>query len=129
MTIGLLSIPLVELLKLWGELTEALNGCNGFGGDTAELYAYRFTGRSPLAEEAKAWTSRNATPPDLMVKALDERAAEAGSALIALLDLFERVHEVRLVVDGDPAWLDRHRGGFAFVHRVHVQAVRPEGRR
>ena len=38
----LIRVPPLELATLWGELVEAYHGVNGFGGNTAEIYAYRF---------------------------------------------------------------------------------------
>jgi hypothetical protein len=47
---ALLRVPPFELARLWGELVEAYHGVNGFGGNTAEIYAYRFriAGVKPL---------------------------------------------------------------------------------
>jgi len=38
----LIEIDTLELMELWAELNEAYHGINGFGSDTAEIYAYRF---------------------------------------------------------------------------------------
>ena len=91
---ALLSIPIDELLRLWTELEEARLGRNGFGSDTAEIYAYRFHRRNPEIEQTTS-DSRRAIREG-------ERDRDAARALAALLDLFETHHErVQLFVDDE----------------------------
>jgi len=37
----MLNMTTKEAMLIYGELTQCLYGKNGFGGDTAEIYAYR----------------------------------------------------------------------------------------
>lgn len=109
---SILSIPPYELLRLWTELEEARHGTNGFGGNTAELYAYRFGCMGP----SYSMDSASAAESD----------RKSGLALHALLDLFLEHHPgISLEVDGSGfgAWMAR-----PFRHRVHVTvSVPPDG--
>ena len=44
----LLTVNPLEMMHLWGELVECYHGVNGYGSDTAEIYAYRLMPYSPL---------------------------------------------------------------------------------
>jgi len=42
-------MSMVQALSVWMELEDALHGENGYGGDTAEIYIYRFMAYRPGA--------------------------------------------------------------------------------
>ena len=47
MTKTMINISIQQLITLWVELEDAYNGVNGFGSDTAEIYAYTVQPHSP----------------------------------------------------------------------------------
>ena len=103
---ALLDLPLMELLRLWSELEQCYHGKNGYGGDTAEIYAYRLMRNNPLSQHPRAEE-----------EARREDAKQAGMILYDLLHLFARERHCSIKVNG---------GGLAclkdgFDHRVHVQ--------
>lgn len=103
---ALLTAPLSGILSAWGQLIEALHGVSGFGGNTAEVYAYLLSGRDPSAELA---------PDGHRYRA--ERDALAARAMAELLAMFCDEYSCRAVVDGVPfAGAMPHNG-----HRWHVR--------
>lgn len=116
----LLTMPPLELAKLWGELVEAYHGKNGFGGDTAELYSYRFQRMNPQLHAAKI------DDEDRRDEIEWEHYFAAGRALLSLLQQFCMDHQCSTTIDGIEAeeWAesiacDNHR----FDHRAHVKIV------
>lgn len=111
MTPGLHSLALPEAMTLWGELVEALHGVNGFGSDTAELYAYRFGHYSPL--------SVNASTNDRY-----EEGRANARVLFDLLTAFADHYRCHIEVNGRELgdWLTSPQSQFN--HRVHVRVWR-----
>jgi hypothetical protein len=109
----LLGISTIELLGLWADLIDAEYGTNGFGGDTAELYAYRFGALGPT------WYRMLDTDKDHAWVVEAER--ESSARLYALLALFRDRREVDVEIDGRAFgdWLKSERFG----HRVHVRVI------
>lgn len=100
------SISINQALDVWSDLSDAYHGCNGYGGDTAEIYAYRLQpGGGHLCK----------TPEDLY---------EGAKALVFLCSKFSARYPSTILIDGSsPAeWLKTH--GSAFGHRAHVQVKR-----
>ncbi len=113
MSLSVLNIPMIEVLKVWGELVECLHGANGYGGDTAELYAYRFAGDSP---------SRRLLDKSVRGEADAAAALEARQALHSLLSIFEGVYGARCTVNGMSLMLwHSMKNKEPFDHRVHVK--------
>lgn len=104
--IDLLQIPTANLVELWGELVEAYLGKNGYGGDVAELYAYRFASRSPAAAAG-------------VKKAVYGQAIQARRSLHALLYWFAERYPSDILIDDKPLSAD-HGLVCPFEHRVHV---------
>lgn len=105
-------VPLIELMGIWGELVECYHGVNGFGGDTAEIYAYRLCASSPSAANN------------------DERrredAVKARDALVDLCETFEREWSgVRVLIqDRAPqAWAALVGDSFSWRTRVRVERI------
>lgn len=71
-----------RILWLWSELEDAWHGCNGFGGDTAEIYVYRFLPYCPTGE------------PD------DEEVAAALKGALEVMLLFQERRNCRLTIGG-----------------------------
>ena len=97
--------PISGLLDLWGALVEAYHGVHGYGGDTAEVYAYTLQPRSPQAELAPAGS-------DLYRTAIAGREVIAQGALDAILHRFQERYPCRVHVDGGPG------------HRWHIRVER-----
>ena len=87
----LLEVDTLELLRLWGEFTEALHGVHPYGGHTAEIYGYRFQKYSPFAHTSG--TEAGAAE-------LEELDAKAANTLAALVDLFRQEYDCRATIDG-----------------------------
>ena len=108
-------LTLNQALGVWSELEAAYYGKNGFGGDTAEIYAYRLQPYRPGVELPNT---------QLGAEAIAEQAMIAGENLYWLLGKFCEHHGCTAIVDGTEAeWL---RGGFE--HRVHVRIFHKEPR-
>lgn len=118
------NLPPIELLSLWSELDEALAGKNGFGGDTAELYAYRFGRENPRVSGVLRDLAHDV--------AVHEHGIEAAEKLFDLLKLFESLREARCFVGATHVGPGRRVGDWLakepFVHRAHVR-VKPVGQR
>jgi len=120
----MLNLSTLDLLGLWSDLCDAYHGRNGFGGDTAEIYAYRCGRPSPA--------SSSTGPLGRQVKRED--AERAAASLVAVCQLFEREHSCEVLLDtgaprtgpDDPSSWRRAGPWFdAFDHRVQVR-VRKE---
>lgn len=116
----LLRVSVMDLLSLWSELEQALHGTNGFGGDTAEIYFYRFGLETVTLYMAPQGSSLHA-----------EETQRVGTANArALYELLALFHEHRC--DGHEIYVDatRHHDGKVFGpwilaeqfhHRVHIR--------
>lgn len=114
---ALLGIDLLTILDVWAALTECRHGVNGFGGDTAEIYAYTLQKYDPLAHGHTA----NRIAQD---EELQRLGIGAARALATLLDLFCTQHECSFDIDGlyYKDWLHRvETGDILFHHRAHVR--------
>lgn len=111
----MLNVPIVELLKLWGELVEAYHGVNGYGGCTAELYAYRFCRANPM----------RTLLGDTAEKAKRKDAVQARESLFELVRTFENAYECRVTIDGEDSFRWFQLAGDTFDHRVHAVVERP----
>lgn len=87
----LLHLSPLGLLDVWDDLLTARYGDNGFGGDTAEIYAYRCIG------PGTAMTLVATQPDSGMAR---DAALEAAQGLHAILELFMTRHRVVVEVDG-----------------------------
>ncbi len=105
-----------EFVALWCELDDAYYGKNGYGGDTAELYAYRFEVYCPT-RHGVAGRAGTASPTDWM-----EAFAKNASRLLDLLTLFASVRDCFVLIG------ERKIGKWVlamqFDHRVHVRVQR-----
>ncbi len=118
------NLSMAQALGVWSELEAAYYGKNGFGSDTAEIYAYRLMPRSPRLE-----ATERASPGLNSYGAQKERHEAyiaAAHSLRALILHFEETHVVSVVVrlsetDRVPAaaWLSDN----YFDHRLHVTVV------
>jgi hypothetical protein len=111
----LLTVNTLELMKLWGELCEARLALNGYGGDTAEIYAYRFMAYDPTAHS-------EAIKGDMRELAIEDCNGLAANCLAALCEEFERAYEVTVEIDGESIkdWL-MGRKELPYNWRAHVK--------
>jgi hypothetical protein len=108
------NLSINQALGIWSELEQAYFGQNGFGGDTAEIYAYRLQQYHPGAVLMKEGTV-------LGDQARQEQADIAGKSLYNLIRKFRDDRECSIEVDGsDPEILLRK----GLVHRCHVKVMR-----
>lgn len=104
-----------QALGVWSDLEQAYFGQNGFGGDTAEIYAYRLQPYNPFAHAFSEGVGYGD-------KAKQEQAVIAGSNLFFLLRTFAKMRDVYIEVDGeDPETLL-----YGLVHRCHVKVIHKE---
>lgn len=99
-----------QLIALWVQLEDAYQGENGFGGDTAEIYAYTLLDHSPLVEKGRETSMGR--------EAAEERAQQAAEALEAVLYHFAAVRQCEIEVDGEELCEVE-----PFDHRVHVRVI------
>lgn len=113
----LLTINPFEMMKLWGELVECYYDVNGYGGNTAEIYAYRLMPYSPSVHNGAPMT-------DLKEQRSQELNAVAAGALASLCEEFEQQYECQIEIDGRSitSWYMSYRDSFD--HRVHVEVKR-----
>lgn len=102
-------------LEVFRQLVEAYHGINGFGSDTAEIYAYHLT---PYLPEINFESSKE--------KATRDMGIIAHRRMVELCRQFERVMDCKLrfdvTRDDDGIDLDEWTSkGWPFVHRVHVR--------
>lgn len=87
------NLSIVQALSVWGDLVEALRGCNAFGGNEAEVYVYRLQPRCPISELGSG---------EMVTKAKLERAVTANRSLHALIEHFVDVYEANVEIEGKP---------------------------
>ena len=109
-------ISVAEAMRLYGELVDAYHGKNGYGGDVAELYMYRF-GFSAAHHHL-----------DALAPYAAQNLRTANESLHALIEFF--------LLDKEPtaeAYIETQEGWRAFGewvkkagfdHRVHVRIER-----
>lgn len=116
------NLPVLEAMKLWGELVECLHGRNRHGGNVAEMYAYRLHGHSPAVAAGldKVVTDAQDEESDLLAAVVNDVQAEAGANLYAVLAAFAEHYEADVTVEDVPleVWGDRP------FHRVHVRCTK-----
>ncbi len=119
------NLSVVQALTVWSEFEHALRGTNGYGGDTAEIYAYSVMPHTPThtaAIEDGGYTSIN-------VDCAKDSWVGAANSLLALLRFFVERHgggdKIEVTIDGvtPEEWLKAP--GY-FNHRAHVTITRRE---
>jgi hypothetical protein len=115
----MLSISPNQIMHLWEELIDASHGCNGYGGDTAEVYVYRFMQHSPSVVLDRI---RHGQGDKDVSDGYREDYLEAASALHALCRLFEERRGVTIEMAEGP--LDSLLGPQTYDHRVHLKVIK-----
>lgn len=95
-----------ETVLIWEELVEAKHGVNGFGGSTAEIYAYRLMKHCPLLFHDK-----------MREQAQREAGFSARLSLLTILESFRSRHKCEILIDGFRMdnWPTN-----PFIHRAHI---------
>ena len=108
------NVSMNQALSIWSELWQAYYGKNGYGGDTAEIYAYRLMPYSP---------SFNMTG-ETFQESNDELRINAVNSLVALCNQFAKENDCVIEIDKCPLdkWVSLI--GREFDHRCHVRVVR-----
>jgi hypothetical protein len=110
-----------QLVRLWSQLEQAYYGDNGYGSDTAEIYAYT------LHEHSPSLMHQDATEGGLLYENQQEMYKNAEESLVSVLKWFEKQRNCNILVNGlsISEW-KRTIGNFS--HRVHVQVITKEGK-
>jgi hypothetical protein len=108
------NISMNQALSIWDDLWLAYSGKHPFGGDTAEIYAYRLMPYSPLATLGIG---------DLSAKEF-ANACHARKSLATLLWKFEVEHDCGIEVDGLDISIWHTTAEFS--HRCHVKVINKE---
>lgn len=116
----LLTLPPLEFAQLWGELVEAYWGHNGFGGDTAELYSFRFQRYNPTVHMSSMRDGPERDEEEF------NHFCGAARTLLSLVQQFCIAYGCLCEIDGvsveewaDAVACNKHR----FRHRAHVRVV------
>ncbi len=126
------SMSTKQTLDVWHELELALQGKNGFGGDTAEIYAYRLTPSNPSLEGNGIYNALE-NPRSYSHEEAIEYVNQTRRDLCDLCRYFEKTTEssVQMVLSRFPlntisldAW-EASGNDMLFVHRVHLQVTPP----
>jgi len=108
-------LSMEQALSLWSDLDDAFYKDNSFGGDTAELYVYRFMPSNPTVSSAQF----GGMPSNQWV---EEAYVEAGETMVSFLSYYAKKRECEIIVNDEKLgpWLatGQHR------HRIHVRVVR-----
>lgn len=123
---ALMTVNLLGMLRVWGLLVEAYHGVNGYGSDTAEIYAYHLTRYSSIVHGGAYAIGK------LLEQEKADNALHAANALCSIIEEFcSEYADCRVEIDGISLaeWCAlcnnrRH----VYDHRCHVRvikAVRP----
>lgn len=108
----MIDLTMRQAFAIWMELIEAYHGTNGYGGNTAEIYAYSLQQCDPATQLTGT----------LGEEAQREQAALAAVNLKTLIALFLETYRCSaLHIDGEP-WQEALKSGL--VHRCHVRILR-----
>ncbi len=117
------NISMNQALGIWSELWQAYYGENGYGSDTAEIYAYRLMAYEPAIA---AGNVGDGSFKDTEMFKVNSRVAyiQAAHSLYNLLSKFESDNECRIEVDGKNIrdWVETE----IFDHRCHVRVIHKE---
>lgn len=115
------NVGMRDALSIWSELEQCWHRTNGFGTDTAEIYAYRLQRASNLT---KLGIQAGEKPSSLEREAMEDDARAAATGLASILALFVEMRDCSIDVNDEP--FDPKRGLEPFLHRVHVRVIRNE---
>lgn len=115
------NISMTEALSIWSDLEQAYFKKNGYGGDTAEIYMYRF-GYYPIVS---AYLRHPHAPDDAPSPWIMEDIKKMNTSLFALLSHFAEHRDAEIEVDDENQmrplgeWVKESNN----THRVHVRVT------
>lgn len=122
---ALMTVNLLGMLRVWGRLVEAYHGVNGYGSDTAEIYAYHLTRYSPIVHGKHAVSGPSGK---LYEEEKADNARHAANALCSIIEEFcSEYADCRVEIDGISlaewcALNNNHR--HVYDHRCHVRVIK-----
>jgi hypothetical protein len=96
-----------QAVEIFDELRDAMEGKHGYGGYTAEIYAYRLLPNIPSGRKYEI-----------------AEMIRASRSLVAIIDLFrDKYNDAVFLIDGLEyhSWLEKY--GATFDHRVYVHCL------
>lgn len=118
-----LDLPADAALGVWYDLERALAGKNGYGGDVAEIYAYRLVPRRRMDKTDPSFITRATEAEEHAAK--EELMRVAGTNMTRILRHFAKLHErVIFSIEEREGWrpLDLRYEEFpAFAWRVQLR--------
>lgn len=75
------NVSMIQALSVWSELEQAYYGDNGFGGDTAEIYAYRLARQTPHVTSEQSTSLKRDNRFQTLSKNLSMSFAKLGTAM------------------------------------------------
>lgn len=110
-----------QALGIWSELESAYYGKNGFGGDVAELYLYRFMSYCPSVAHTPGSPRDLIEETGIIADMAREAYDKANEALHDILLHFAETRTAKILVDDQELgpWLKKAR----LQHRVHVKVI------
>jgi hypothetical protein len=118
-------ISIEQAIDIWCELESASLGNNSYGGDEAEIYAYRLMPHSPGSSQVL-----QSGKDHILFKDMVKTWRKAAESLVWLCDLFmEKYEDYEITIDGyGPAdWFNLLSEDNNFAHRCRVKVVEKEG--
>lgn len=117
------NLSVTQAVTVWSEFEQALHGTNGFGGNTAEIYAYSVMPHTPTHTAA----IESGSNTGLAFNCAEDSWLGAANSLYALLKFFVERHggeeKIEAIIDGvtPDKW---HNTIGHFNHRAHVTITR-----
>ena len=112
----MLELTLKQAMLVFGELVQCYYGEHKFGGDTAEIYAYRLATGTPTVATALSAAVAQLTQSAMYLDALQEFGGEAAANLCGICKVFSEAYDANVSVNGK----DVVDGVDPFTHRVVV---------
>ncbi len=112
------NISMNQALSIWSELWQAYYGKNGFGGDTAEIYAYRLM---PYVPDVHAHHNSQYRESQSYIFRNMDVSEKAAHSLCELLYAFQKETNCDITIDGESIGDWFHDQGSLFDHRCHVK--------
>lgn len=105
-----------QAMLVFGELIECYYGDHKYGGDSAEIYAYRLAIATPTVSTALSAAAAHATQSGMYLNALQDFGNEAAANLGGICKLFSEAYDAEVSVNGKNV----SDGVDSFTHRVIV---------
>ena len=114
------NISMNQALDIWSDLWMAYYGQHPYGGDTAEIYAYRLMNYDPVVA-AGTFAKSGFDGTETYKKHADLVYELAASALVHILTKFKVDNDCEIEINGKKIllWI----GSEKFDHRVHVKII------